>query len=721
MRYLLQLAIVRIPQEGGRSGLGTGGMSAVYTGLEADKRTFNWWHPFFSCFEPPTELSISQWADKHRRISFDFASESGQWDTSKAEYLRAVMDACSPNDPCTKVVLCKAVQAGGTEAIVINTVLFTIDVAPRSMLLCFPTLDLGDGFSRERLEPAIRLIPSLRKRVAECGHKLKTATGEGSSSTVLRKRFPGGYLNIVGGNSVTGLSSRPIPLVVMDEVDKVLANSTREGSPVQLLSIRTSNFPDKKEIYLSSPGNPQGASGICSMYEDSTQEEWESCCPDCGEWQVLEWERMNPENAKVSCSGCGKEFSQWEWNASQNGRWATRNPSHPSTRGFRVNGLASPWTKWNELVMEWIEARRVLNLGDDSLLRVFINARLARNHEASGQRVEIDLYNERREYYVCNDTRVELPDDVLVITCGVDVADSAINYEIVGWGKGRESWGLEYAVLYGSPRESTVWEKLDQFVLKRIFHWADGEKTRVKLIFVDSGHATSNVYEYTKTRYPRAMAIKGMGGLNHGIIASAKRREAVSNAWVIRVGSDASKEDLFAKLSIKKPGPGYCHFPAMKNGMRADGYDRNYFDELRAEKRVLKYSKGFARYEWWKNRVDANEAMDCRCYARAALEYLRINLDSGGRDVLSRRVLEEMKIEKHEVGMGQTISIDARKPKPKAVGRKIYGASAATHQSPAAMMQPMTREQMEVRQRVRSRWGPNEIHRFRSSLYDLGS
>ena len=159
--------------------------------------------------------------------------------------------------------------------------------------------------------------------------------------------------------------------------------------------------------------------------------------------------------------------------------------------------------------------------------------------------------------------------------------------------------------------------------------------------------------------------------------------------------------------------------------MRADGYDRNYFDELRAEKRVLKYSKGFARYEWWKNRVDANEAMDCRCYARAALEYLRINLDSGGRDVLSRRVLEETKIEKHEVGMGQTICLDAGRPKSKAVGRRIYGASAGTHQLPEAamltMMQPMTREQMEVRQRVRSRWGPNEIHRFRSSLYDLGS
>ena len=50
----------------------------------------------------------------------------------------------------------------------------------------------------------------------------------------------------------------------------------------------------------------------------------------------------------------------------------------------------------------------------------------------------------------------EVPTGVLVLTGGVDVGEKMLNYEVVGWGKGRESWGIEYGILDGDPREEDV-------------------------------------------------------------------------------------------------------------------------------------------------------------------------------------------------------------------------------------------------------------------------
>jgi phage terminase large subunit GpA-like protein len=168
------------------------------------------------------------------------------------------------------------------------------------------------------------------------------------------------------------------------------------------------------------------------------------------------------------------------------------------------------------------------------------------------------------------------------------------------------------------------------------------------------------VYAYTKVRHPRVISIRGVGGIGHGIIVGGKRREGGSNVWIVRLGVDTLKDELFARLDIKTHGPGYCHYPMEENGMDCCGYSKDYFDQLTAEQRVLKYSKGgFAKYEWQKARTDANEALDIRNYNRAALEYLKVKLDQMPREVLSAKQLEQMKIEEIEVS-GIKMKIDNR-------------------------------------------------------------
>src|SRR4029077_19025372 len=70
-----------------------------------DPDSLEWWKSAFDVLEPPPASTISQWADTTRLIPGEFAAEPGEWRTDKIECMRAVMDACSPNDPCNRVVL----------------------------------------------------------------------------------------------------------------------------------------------------------------------------------------------------------------------------------------------------------------------------------------------------------------------------------------------------------------------------------------------------------------------------------------------------------------------------------------------------------------------------------------------------------------------------------------------------------------------------------------
>jgi phage terminase large subunit GpA-like protein len=621
-----------------------------------DWQDFKWWIKSCNSLYPPPILSVTEWADTYRRIASEFAAEPGDWRTDKMPCMRYIMDACSPSDPTQKIVVVKPAQSGGTEAAVLNVIGYTIDVNPRSMLIVFPTLEFADAFSRERLDPMVAICPSLKDKVSDVGTR---GTANNSASTIRRKKYPGGFCNLVGANSTTGLSSRPVPIVIMDEVDRCLDKAGREGNPTKLAATRATTFFDRKEIYLSSPARQEDETGILQMYEDSNQGEIEVSCPSCGTYQVLAWERFDLETASCACIKCDKSYIQWQWQSTPQ-RLIERNPGH-LTKGFRLGWFISPWVDWRkDLAVEWREAVRMEQLGDNSLMRVFVNTRLAQAYKKLGRKIEQDLYATRREVYECHQRQVELPAGVKVVTAAIDVQDSMLVYEIIGWGIGRESWGIEAGELQGDPRSSTgdVWKLADQFVFFRILHWEDGSYTRPRMIFVDSGgHCTTEVYQYTKRRHPRAFSIKGKeGSIGQGIITSGKKKESAIGNWLVRVGTDACREDFHSRMNVQRVGPGYCHFPMGRGDMPVRGYDEEYFRQLTCEQRVLKYDKGgFAQYEWTKNRTDANDFLMSRLYARAALEYLKLPLDNMRKDVVTS--IPQGEVHTIEIGTGKRISI----------------------------------------------------------------
>ena len=114
---------------------------------------------------PPPDLTVSQWADAYRRIPPEASAEPGAWRTSRAEYQREIMDAIS-NPLVERVIVITAAQVGKTE-ILLNVIGYFIDQEPSPILVLQPTLDMGQSFSKDRLDPMIRDTPALQGKIKE--------------------------------------------------------------------------------------------------------------------------------------------------------------------------------------------------------------------------------------------------------------------------------------------------------------------------------------------------------------------------------------------------------------------------------------------------------------------------------------------------------------------------------------------------------------------------
>src|SRR3990167_9188118 len=108
-----------------------------------------------SAFEPDPLLTVSEWADRFRKLSQSASAEAGQWRTSRTPYLKEIMDALSPSSSYQEIIFMKASQLGGTEC-GNNWMGYVIDYAPGPMLCVQPTVELAKRNSKQRIDPLIQ-------------------------------------------------------------------------------------------------------------------------------------------------------------------------------------------------------------------------------------------------------------------------------------------------------------------------------------------------------------------------------------------------------------------------------------------------------------------------------------------------------------------------------------------------------------------------------------
>ena len=576
--------------------------------IDIADNTFEMFTRCISLLKPPPRLTLSQWADMYRMLSPENSAEPGRWHTEKAPYQREIMDAIG-DQHTRKVVVMSAAQVGKT-AMLMNVLGFYMHYYPAPVLVMQPTLDMAQTFSKDFLAPMLRDTPVLQNLV--------DTKSRYAGNTILKKNFPGGYVTIIGANSPASLASRPIKVLLADEVDRYPASAGTEGDPLLLGQKRQTTFWDKKTIIVSTPVL-KSSSRIATEYEKGSKEEWNVPCPKCGHFQTLLWEGVVFDKDDLSkpvmyrCKRCGELSGEYEWKqAGQRGHFVAEN-DNTEVRSFHLNTLASNFCGWKEIVEKFLVANELSKIGDHEKLKTWVNTELGMPWEEPGTTLDDTELVNRREIY-----EAEVPDDVLMLTAGVDTQDDRFEVEVVGWGVGKESWGIRRQKIFGDMLGERVWEDLDNFLLKT-FQKKDGTALPISAVCMDSGgHHTNAVYRFTKERWERRVwAIKGKGGQDVPYVRNPSTNNRAKTPLFI-IGVDAGKTLIYQRLKHETVGPNYCHFPLNEEA----GYDEEYFKGLTSEQMVVRFRKGRSVIAWElkDEKYKRNEPLDLRNYATAALE-----------------------------------------------------------------------------------------------------
>lgn len=568
-------------------------------------------------WEPPPDLNIWQWADKHRMLSQKGAAEPGPWRTDRVPYQREPMEMLSPQSPTQRIILMWASQTSKTEG-ANNWLGFIAHHAPGPVLFVMPTLNDLKKNVLQRIDPMIRETPALAERFA------KPASRDAANNMFV-KEFQGGMLILTGANSASGLASMPIRYLYGDEIDRWPHDVDGEGDPMDLAQQRTVTFRSRKKILLTSTPTLKGFSAIEREFKRSDQRYYFVPCPHCNHMQPLRWKdedgtrrllwdrnpetgRHLPNTARYLCEECGVLIEErFKLQMLAAGKWQATAPGEDGTAGYHLNALYSPFYSWPEMASEFLKAKDV-----PEKLKVWTNTKLAETWEEIGFSLNANTLAKRLEDY----ERAVVPSAAAVLVGSADIQGDRIEAKIVAFGAHEESWLVDYEIFWGDPSsDATVWARLDEWRRREFNHPGIGRSLRVAIFGIDSGDQADAVYDYVQPRQmERVFATKGSDYLSRPGLAmdsTAKR----AHIRLFRFATMAAKDRIISRLQIEQPGPGYVHLP--------NWVPEQYLAQMTSEKKLTKKDprRGTVKIEYVV--TGRNEAFDLEVYCLGLLFVLQ--------------------------------------------------------------------------------------------------
>lgn len=571
-------------------------------------------------------------------------------------------------DPkCHTVTVMSSTQLMKTE-LLNNTVGYYISQDPAPMILIQPTTKLGESWSKDRFDKMRRDTPIIKERV-------KDARSRDGGTTITHKDFDGGHLTIVGANSPVDLASRPIRVVLADEVDKYPASAGKEGDPLTLAEERAASFWNRKFVRACSP-TIEGNSRIAAEYDKSDQRKPFIACPHCGTEQVLEFESVKwdktpegqhlPKTARYHCVSCDEPWEEawrmrvlrsphaiiWkqtapffccgvdqepeQWNDEGHSicKHCAKVTPFDGHAGFWASKLYSPWGGLSEIAAKWLNAVQSKN---SEILKTFYNTQLGKPFQIAGDAPEWRRLYERRDAFSLG----TVPKDVYFLTAGIDVQRNRIEMHVWGWGRGLESWLVDVIVVEGVVADinNKVWNDLEE-ALARTWPHESGKDMPIMRAAIDTGDGltTSVVYEWVRKQgRGQVVAIKGDREKVNAVspVDGPKWMDVTIGGKKVRrglalymVSGPVYKSETYRYLRLDKPTDedlaqgvcfpdGYVHIP---QGATSEWVEQLVAEQLVTEKKKL---TGFSTLRWVKIR-DRNEALDCRVYARAMVNLMGV-------------------------------------------------------------------------------------------------
>jgi len=556
-----------------------------------------------SCYEtlrPPENLTVSQWADKYRILDEKTSPEPGPWKTSRTPYLEGIMNAFHDVD-IEEIIFVKPTQVGGTECL--NNILgYIICQNQAPTLIVYPTLDLAEYTSTNRIVPFINHSEEIKKHYLE------------AESKILERHFDGMYLILSGANSPASLSSRPMQNVLFDEIDKYPSNAGKEADPISLAEERTKNFPAIKKIFKTSTPT-LSSRPIWQAWENADcQKKYYMPCPHCGAYQPFIFKQIKwaetaktpneaQETAYYECLHCKAMITDsHKFQMLASGEWKSERENGKRKTAFHLNAIYSPWIRFGDIAYKFLSTKDY-----PDIFMNFINSWLAEPWKNSEVNITSSKVLERQSDY----PEGIVPDEMKIITAGVDVQKDCFYYSIRAWGLNMTSWNIAH----GSVNS---WDEIEAVMNLPYLNNA-GTTFQINLCAVDSGARTDEVYDFCAYNQDWAIPVKGSSRSidSKYRISNIDRISSKAHGLSLYLVDGGQYKDLISGRLQRANGKG--------SWMVHKNCDKEYAEQITSEEKI-KIKKGSEDVFVWKQKSStaANHYLDCEVYAAMAADLLHV-------------------------------------------------------------------------------------------------
>lgn len=562
-----------------------------------------------AALRPPAKTIVSEWAQQFRRLK-NPSGYSGPWKNDKAPYLVEPMNRTLARD-VAQVTIVGPSQCGKSE-VALNVIGHAVQCRPRDILMLLPTQEMCRDFAERRLKR--RLIDPCETVAAELGE-------DRGDDKALTKSFKSGMMVSVAWPAPSQLASRPVPLVIIDERDRMSDDVGDEGDPVALARNRTKSFgKDGCVLVISSPSRLD-STGIISDFDAGDRRLWAVPCVECDEYFTPGFDHnrrptlehldipegcKDPhdayEQARLACPNCGGLIEYRHQHAmNMRGRWVAQGqwvdtdgqvhgePPRTRSASYSIHGLVAAFIDWGTVAYNWMVAEQHYErTGDESKLKTFFNTDLGVNytprHEGETPVEAHELADRREPDWAMG----VVPKGALFLTAAVDTQKNRFEVLVRAWGANYESWLIDrFAIRQLEDGKTDLrpasypehWNVLlDRVVQARYPLAEDPEQVMpIATTAIDTG-GLDGVWPNAQAFYRKArkagvpdrqiMLIKGSSNPNAPMLPrpsyelDGKGRIKRGGWKLYNLGVSALKDGEMNRMRREVPGEGYIHLPS---------------------------------------------------------------------------------------------------------------------------------------------------------------
>lgn len=608
-------------------------------------------------------LRPSEWAERTRYLPPSVTALPGYFSFDVAPYTREILDCLSPDSPVREVSWMKGVQICATTAVLENAIGYWMDaIGTAPMMLLTADAELA----KLRLESYI--TPMIQQ--SGLSHLITSADETNARKTGKTDKkiewVGGGFLIPFGAQNANKLRSVSIQVLLRDEIDGYPDTVGKDGDPIKLSADRTAAYEVSRKILDISTPLIRGQSKIEQRFKRGDQRYYFVRCLKCNFAQTLRWKRTNsetgmitgitweldrghlvPESVRYLCEECGHPHTNDDktrlLSPDHGAEWRpTQVAEDPHHRSYHLSALYSPvgMQTWAACVRKWLDAWDVEHSRprDNGQLQVFYNNVLGEPFTLTGEKVRFESVSAHRRAYQFGQVPNKMAEQigcgpVLLLTCAVDVHKDNLAVAVIGWGRERRAWLIDYWRFEGDTEkldDPGTWGRLRTLLESHEYVADDGKRYRICLTLIDSGYRADDVYQFAAEYETGIYPVKGRDTR----VASVTDKEFTEFTTPMGMNAYGVFVDFYKdrwSAALRRGWDGQSVQPQGHFNAPIDVTDKQ-LKELTVEVKRERIEKGSNKrigFMWHRPSGADNELWDCLIYANAALDIVAWNVCRG--------------------------------------------------------------------------------------------